>query len=299
MTYSLDQIFVPSPPGVTSSGATPPTSNFYTLTGDVQVTNGSANVAGSGTEFTAQIEVGQAVQFSEQPGVTYEVVTLTSDTAIVISPNYSGTSSIQTSIAAQSQSWLQTMLADGATLSLPTTAWQPGQVIRTVFAICSVEFSKFDTIQAQQASGGFLDFAATGTITFTDIDGNTVVLPVSPDPSIPGQNPNATLTWLDVLASSTFNVKRIAATSAQNPLWLVNTTASSFGTFTPGTFHAQNPTTGATFSSQAAFSFTPSPTAGTSITGATNGTIVTITTSTANGLNPWPGCAGAGPGRSR
>jgi hypothetical protein len=282
---SLSELFTPAPPGITSSGVAPPTSNFYTLTGDVAVTNGLPNVVGSGTEFTAQLEVGQVVQFSEQVGVDYTILAIGSDTALTLSTNYSGTSSIQTSIQAQSQSWLQTILADGATLNLPTTAWQPGQVVRTIFAICAVEFSKMDSIQAQQASGGFLDFAATGTITFTDIDGNTVIMPVSPDPSIPGQNPNAALTWLDVLASSVYNVSRVAAASAQNPIWLVNTTGSSFGTFPAGTFHAANTLTGATFTAQAPFTFSPSATAGTTISAVSYGATVQITTSAAHGLS--------------
>lgn len=181
-------------------------------------------------------------------------------------------------------SWLATLLSDGTTLGLPTTAWQAGQPIRTVMAIQAIELSKEDSIIAQQAQGGFLDFAATGTVTFTDLNGNTTTNPVSPDPSIAGQNPSAAPTWLDLLASSVYNLVRSPAASASNPLYFANLGSSSVGTFVAGTFHTANITTGATFSNQATLTGTPSSIIGGSVTAATAATPVAITTLSNHGL---------------
>lgn len=286
MTLSLSELFQPAPPGITASGATPPTTAFYTVTGTVQLTPASPNVVGSGTEFTAQLEAQQTVQFSPQPGVFYSVLSITSDGALVLATNYSGPPAAAASLSAQSSSWLETLLQDGATLDLPTTSWQPGAVVRTVMAIMAVELSKGDSAVALQAQGGFLDFAATGFVTVTDIDGSTTTIAVSPDPSIPGQNPNANPTWLDVLASSVYNVTRTPGSAATNPLWLVNTTGASFGTFAPGTFHAGNNITGATYTAQNAFTYGASAVAGTFVSSVTvsAGGIVTVVTNSAHGL---------------
>ena len=181
-------------------------------------------------------------------------------------------------------SWLATLLADGATLGLPTTAWQPGQPIRTVMAIQAVELAKEDSIISMQAQGGLLDFAATGTVTFTDINGATFTVPVSPDPSIPGQNPMGAPTWLDVLVSSSYNLKRTAAASASGTLYFANIGGSSAGTFNPGTFHTANPVTNVSYSNQVAFTGSVSSVIGGTVTAATAATPVAVTTSAAHGL---------------
>jgi hypothetical protein len=182
-------------------------------------------------------------------------------------------------------SWLATLLADGTTLGLPTSAWEPGQVVRTIQAIQAVELSKEDTFISQQAQGGFLDFAATGTVTFTDLDGTTATVPVSPDPSIPGQNPSATLTWLDLLASSVYNVLRSPATAAAGLLYFANLSGSTSGTYAAGTFHTQNTLTQATYANQAGFTGTASSVLGTSVTAASASQPVQIITSSAHGLS--------------
>jgi hypothetical protein len=182
-------------------------------------------------------------------------------------------------------SWLATLLADGTTLGLPTTAWQAGQPIRTVMAIQAVELAKEDTFISQQAQGGFLDFAATGTVTFTDLDGTTATVPVSPDPSIPGQNPNGVLTWLDLVANSVYNVYRTQATAASGTLYFANLGSSSSGTYAAGVFHTANTQTGATFANQTGFTGSPSTVLGGTVTAATAATPVAITTSTAHGLS--------------
>lgn len=182
--------------------------------------------------------------------------------------------------------WLTVLLTDASTAGLPTTAWQSGDPLRTVLSIMGLELSKEDSVVAQQVQGGFLDFAATGTYMVTDINGNALTLPVSPDPSIPAQgNPNGNPTWLDVLASSVYNVTRVAATSASGPLLLVNTTGSSLGTFLAGTFHARNPTTQATFSNTASFTLSPSTALGGGIASVTYGSPVVINTNAAHGLS--------------
>jgi len=93
-------------------------------------------------------------------------------------------------------------LQNAATLELKTTSWQSGGMARTIFAVMSNMFAQGDGIISVMAQGGFLDFAATGQVTYTAANGQTVVQKVTPDPSIPGENPEGTPGWLDVLASS-------------------------------------------------------------------------------------------------
>lgn len=204
----------------------------------------------------------------------------------LFTPQPPGISTQNPSAAAPANSWLATLLANATALGLPTTTWQAGDPIRTIMAIQAVSNSKEDAAIATQAQGQFLDYAATGTVTLTDLDGTTATFPVSPDPSIPGQNPNGLVTWLDLLAASTFNVRRTQATAATNPLYLVNTLGSSLGTFQPGTYHVANQLTGAGYSNQIAFTLSASAVAGTNITGITYAAgVLTVTTSGAHGLS--------------
>jgi len=57
------------------------------LSGTVQVTNGSATVSGTGTQFTTQLTPGDFIVIR---GQSYRVVTITSDTTLFISPEYRG-----------------------------------------------------------------------------------------------------------------------------------------------------------------------------------------------------------------
>ena len=180
--------------------------------------------------------------------------------------------------------WLATVLADGATRGLNTTAWQPGQMIRTVLEIMALELSKEDAIVSARAQGAFLDYAASGTYTLTDFNGNTITLPVTPDPSIPAQNPTGAPGLLDTLASGGYNVKRTQATSASGPLQVVNYSGISIGTFVAGTFHVQNAFTGATYSNQVGFTLSPSANPGGAVTAATAASPVAVTTTGAHGL---------------
>jgi hypothetical protein len=182
-------------------------------------------------------------------------------------------------------SWLGTLLADGTSLGLPTTAWQPGQPIRTIMAIQAVELAKEDSFISQQAQGGFLDFAATGTVTFTDLDGTTTTVPVSPDPSIQGQNPSATLTWLDLLANSVYNVYRSPAEAAAGTLYFANISGSTSGTYAAGTFHTLNTLTQATYANASPFTGTASTNIGGGVTFASEIPQVVLTTASAHGLS--------------
>ena len=108
------------------------------------------------------------------------------------------------------------MLANAAILELPVTSWEEGQPSRTVIMVNAATASQQDALISLIAQGGFLDFAATGSVTFTGVDGATVSTKVTPDPSVAGENPTGTPGWLDVLAQSVYNVERIGADFASN-----------------------------------------------------------------------------------
>jgi hypothetical protein len=202
----------------------------------------------------------------------------------LIAPMPPGISTQNPTASTPANSWLATLLANASALGLPTTTWQPGDPLRTILAIQAVSDSKEDGVIALQAQGMFLDYAATGTVTLTDLDGTTATIAVSPDPSVPGQNPTGAPTWLDALASSQYDVKRIQATAAINAYCVVNTLGTSLGTFAAGTYHVANFVTGATYSNQAPFTLSPSPVIGTAIASMAGTSVVTLTTSTNHGL---------------
>jgi len=57
------------------------------LQGTISVTNGSAAVTGTGTAFTTELATGSIISIS---GVTYTVATITNDTTLTLTANYSG-----------------------------------------------------------------------------------------------------------------------------------------------------------------------------------------------------------------
>jgi hypothetical protein len=187
------------------------------------------------------------------------------------------------------QGWLTQILADAVTQGLSSTSWQAGDPILTVLAIVAEELAKEDAYGISlRAMGGFLDFAATGSVTFTDDlvqPPKVIVLPVTPDPSIPSQNPTGAPGLLDTLASSVYNVKRGQATAAAGTLYLANTSGVSLGSFTPGTFHVQNAFTGATYSNQASFTFSASAVVDTTVNSVAPITPVQVQFSGAHGLS--------------
>jgi hypothetical protein len=183
-------------------------------------------------------------------------------------------------------SWLQELLSIAGTLGLPTTSWQPGGPERTILSIASVALSQEDVIVSVMAQGGFLDFAASGTVSYVALDGTTVVQPVTPDPSIPSQNPNGAPGWLDALGQSFFKVRRLPATYASGRLAIVNTGVGTLN-YNPGAYHAANTNTGSTYSNVDSLSVPPSLIAGAggTITNVAPGaTITTVSTSGAHGL---------------
>lgn len=184
-------------------------------------------------------------------------------------------------------SWLEALIAEAQTQGLPTTSWQAGEPERTILAIDAVALSSEDAIISQIAQGGFLDFAASGTVTYVALNGKTVTAPVTPDPSIPSQNPTGRPGWLDLLASSSYGVTRLAATYASGTLAIVNTTISAQGPFLAGTYHVANTLTKQTYSNTSALTIDSSQIAGTGgvITAISVGLPTTITTQSAHSLS--------------
>ena len=79
--------------------------------------------------------------------------------------------------------WLAQCLADGQAYGLTTTSWQQGDPLLTMMNVVSLELSKEDALGISlRAMGGFLDFAASGSVTVTDINGAVTQVPVTPDP---------------------------------------------------------------------------------------------------------------------
>lgn len=204
--------------------------------------------------------------------------------ADLFQPAPSGVTPGDPSATPESGSWLSQLLANGATLQLAVTSWQPGGALRTFHALMATMLAQSDVVVSVMAQGGFLDFAANGSVTYVAANGTTVTQKVSPDPSVPGENPTGALTWLDVLATSVYNVQRIGAQYASGTLAIANTTANTYGPYTPGTYHVANPTSGAGYANADSLTIAPANIVGGAITGASNTAPITITTSGAHGL---------------
>jgi hypothetical protein len=139
-----------------------------------------------------------------------------------------------------SGTWLAQMLNVATQVQLPTTSWQSGAPERTIFAVEAVLFSLSDVNVSVMAQGSFLQSAAFGSVTYTAIDGTTVTIPVTPDPSNAAQNPTGAPGWLDLRAQSDFATLRLAASFATGPLAIAKVTAGSVGPFQPGTYHVSS-----------------------------------------------------------
>lgn len=177
------------------------------------------------------------------------------------------------------------MLANASTLGLTTTAWQQGGVTRTVLAVFANLLMLADVQTSILNQSGFLDFAATGAVTYTELDGTVVTVPVTPDPSNPNENPTGELGALDVLANAQYDVRRILETNAGGSLAILNTSASTYGPYSAGGYHVAQPSApgSPTYANTATLSIPPSVSAGT-VTAATNASPIAITTSAAHGL---------------
>jgi hypothetical protein len=192
-------------------------------------------------------------------------------------------------LAPASGTWLGNELTIAAQVQLPTTSWQSGAPERTIFAIEAVNFSLSDANISQLAQGGFLQSAATGTVTFTTVDGTTITIPVTPDPSNTSQNPTGALGLLDLLGQGVYNTYRLEATQASGPLAFANLGGSTIGPYAAGTYHAENTTTGATYHNPSPLSIPSSQIAGTGgvVTNFTPGVSYSIVqTQSAHGLTP-------------
>ena len=181
-------------------------------------------------------------------------------------------------------SWLETELQAAQTVQLQATAWQPGSVVRSVMAIMAACYAESDAIISLMAQGGFLDFAANGTVTYVTAQGNTITQYVTPDPSVPAQNPTGALGWLDLLADSVYSVRRVQPTAAAGALAIVNTTGSTYA-YGAGAYHVASTT--ANYTAQEAVSIVPSTShavAGGGSAPSWSGGLWTINTTTAHGL---------------
>lgn len=176
------------------------------------------------------------------------------------------------------------LLADAATNGLTTTAWQPGDPVRTLIAVVANTFSYEDGQVSLMAQGAFLDFAASGQVTFTDQFGVTTTRKVTPDPSVPGENPNGVPGWLDLTAHAVYDQTRIGAQFAAGPEAIANTTSNTYGPFAAGTYHITNPVNSAGYANSNSLTIIPSTVAGGGITSATNTSPIVVTTTGLHGL---------------
>lgn len=136
--------------------------------------------------------------------------------------------------------WNDAELAVAGQLGLPTTTFEPGGVELVIFSVVANMMTQADIAGSIAIQAGFLNFAAFGTVTWTDATGASQTIFVTPDPSLPAQNPAGGLGWLDVLADGAYNVQRILQAPAGGTLAILNT-QTTYGPFAGGTFTASNP----------------------------------------------------------
>lgn len=181
-------------------------------------------------------------------------------------------------------SWLGKELAVAEIVELPVTAWQSGGLARTIIALSASGLAEQDAFVSGFAQAGFLQWAATGTVTFIKPDGTVVTTPVTPDPSDPAANPTGKLGWLDVLAQQLYDVDRIPQSYAAGTLYLVNTSASTVGPLAPQQFHVAATTAKRpTYSNISTLTVSPS-TAYNVTAGSVSSGIVSLTLSSTAGL---------------
>jgi len=182
------------------------------------------------------------------------------------------------------QGFLAKLLSNAAILGLNVTSWQSGGVARSILALLANSLSNQDSLASLMFAGGFLDFAATGRVPFTNIDGTITLVPVTPDPSKPSENPTGALGWLDVLADNQFDELRILDTFAGGAEAIINTSASTYGPFAIGTYHVADPYNNATYSNVASLTITPSTVISTVIGVVASSGLIRIQTFGAHGL---------------
>ena len=192
----------------------------------------------------------------------------------------------QLTAPASAASWFDFLVATGTKLGIPATDWEAGAPTRTTFVVFSNAIMVQDVDASLIAQAGFLDYAAFGSVTYVDIDGNTVTIKVTPDPSNIVENPTGQLGALDVLADAVYDVQRILKSSAAGVLAILNSSASTY-TYAVGTYHVAQLGTASVpaYSNAASLTIAPSATIA-SVTGtATAGGLVKVTTGAAHGLS--------------
>lgn len=171
--------------------------------------------------------------------------------------------------------WLAIELQAAATVGLPTTAWFSGGPELTILAINAVCMAQDDAIISQMAQGSFLDSAASGTVTYQALNGKTITIQVTPDPSNVAQNPTGALGYLDLLIQGVYGISRLPATYATGPLAIANTTTNSIGPYSVGTYHVGN--TGNQFNAAATYNNQSSLTIPSSIIPLGGGVVSSVT----------------------
>lgn len=181
--------------------------------------------------------------------------------------------------------WNTAELTVANTLGLPTTSWGPGAPERVILAVVANMQQQADVAASIAIQGGFLSFAAFGTVSWTAADGSAQTAFVTPDPSIPAQNPTGALGWLDVLADGAYNVQRILSSPAGGNLAILNTQATTYGPFAPGAYHVSQPSaTGAPgYTNTASLTIPQSSSPGGVITAASNASPIAVTTTSPHG----------------
>jgi len=167
--------------------------------------------------------------------------------------------------------WNDFLLATATKLGISATDWEDGAPTRTTFAVFANALMIQDVDASLIAQSGFIDYAAFGSVTYTDVDGNTVTIKVTPDPSNIVENPTGALGALDVLADAVYDVQRRIKTAAGGVLAILNLAAGTFGPFAAGTYHAAQPgvASAPTYSNTASLTIPPSATVG-NVTGTAN-----------------------------
>ena len=191
--------------------------------------------------------------------------------------------------------WLSEELLLAAKVGLPTTSFDPFSPELVILSIEAVTFSESDLAISLLAQGGFLQTAASGSVTTTPVYGAgagiPVTIPVTPDPSNAAQNPTGQLGPLDLLCQSTYGTARIASTFASGTLAIANLKGSTIGPYAAGSYHvgtqSQPGNAGSTYHNTASLTVPSSVIAGTGgvVAGVAPGVSSTvITTVSAHGL---------------
>ncbi len=207
---------------------------------------------------------------------------LTIDQLFVPTPSGVG---LNPALTPATATWYADYLTMAGVLGLPTTAWQPGGPERTILADMSLAAAQLDVSISIQAQGTLLQFAAFGTVTSTDVNGDQTTQKVTPDPSIPSENPDGAPGWLDAIGQGYFQVDRLQASYAEGPLYVANTAPGTI-TYAAKGYHVANSQTKATYSNLLDITVPTSAIAGTGgvVTGITPGSPITILiTQTAHG----------------